>query len=129
MDLRKWSESEVEYGREVLGSALEGARSGREAFLSGRPLIPFLNESARKALVPAAVGACIGMLSGYAENNRQRSLGRALVFSLLGGVIGFGTGVAWESRRLTANAANGALRNIHKVRDEHWLEKHPVAYD
>lgn len=129
MDLRKWSESEVEYGREVLDSALEGARSGREAFLSGRPLIPFLNESARKALVPAAVGACIGVMGSYARNNRQTSLGKTLVFGLLGAVIGFGTGVAWESRRLTASAADGALRNIHKVRDEHWLEKHPVAYD
>jgi hypothetical protein len=129
MDLHKWSESEVEYGRKILDSGLEGARSGREAFLSGRALNPFLNESVRKALIPAAIGACIGMLGSYGGNNRQKSLGRTLVFGLLGGVMGFGTGVAWESRRLTASATNGALRNIHKVRDEHWLEKHPVAYD
>lgn len=128
MDLRTWSESEVEYGREVLDSALEGARSGRDAFLSGRPLTPFLSESVRKALVPAAVGTLIGVLGSYA-GDRQRTIGKILMFGLLGGVMGFGTGVAWESRRLTAGAANRALKNIHKVRDEHWLEKHPVAYD
>jgi hypothetical protein len=49
-------------------------------------------------------------------------------YGLLGGVIGFGAGVAWESRRLTASAACGALRNISKVRDEHWLERHPIDY-
>ena len=128
MDLRKWSEYEVEYGRKILDSGLEGARSGREAFLSGRDLAPYLGESVRKALIPAAVGVCIGVLGSYA-GDRRRSIGELLTFGLLGGVMGFGTGVAWESRRLTASAANGVLRNIHKVRDEHWLEKHPVAYD
>jgi len=24
--------------------------------------------------------------------------------------------------------ADGALRNIDKARDEHWLEKHPIDY-
>jgi hypothetical protein len=36
--------------------------------------------------------------------------------------------IAWQSRRLTACAANGALRNIGRVRDEHWLETHPIDY-
>jgi len=127
MDLRKWSRSEVEYGRKVLDSGLEGIRSGREAFLQGRSLTPFLNESVRKALKAAAIGACLGALSGY-RRNRNRSIGRMLVFGLLGGAIGFGTGMAWESRGLTESAAGAALRNIHHARDEHWVEKHPVAY-
>jgi hypothetical protein len=127
MDLREWSKSEAEYGRKVLDSGLEGALSGEEEFLHGRPLTPFLNESARKALAPAALGACIGILSSY-PGNGHRSMGRMLVFGLLGGAIGLGTGVAWESRHLTASAARGALQNIHRVRDEHWVEKHPVAY-
>lgn len=127
MDLRKWSKSEVEYGRKVLDSGLEGVRSGREEFLKGRPLTPFLNESVRKALKAAAVGACLGAL-GSRQGSRHRSIGKTLVFGLLGGAIGFGTGVAWESRHLTESAAGAALRNIHKVRDQHWVEKHPVAY-
>jgi hypothetical protein len=51
-----------------------------------------------------------------------------LAYGLLGGAIGFGAGVAWESRRFTASVADGALRNIGKVRDEHWLTKHPIDY-
>jgi hypothetical protein len=127
MNLREWSKSEVDYGRKVVGSGLEGARLGRDAFLNGRSLTPFLNESFRKALGPAAIGACIGAL-GSTFGNGKRSIGRTLLFGLLGGAIGFGTGVAWESRRLTASAAREGFRNIHKVSDEHWLEKHPVAY-
>jgi hypothetical protein len=127
MDLRKWSKSEVEYGRKVLDSGLKGIRSGEEAFLNGRPLTPFLNESARKALTPAALGACLGVLIS-SPGNEHRSIGRMFVFGLLGGVIGFSAGLAWESRGLTESAVSGALRNIHTARDEHWVEKHPVAY-
>jgi hypothetical protein len=127
MDLRKWSKSEVEYGRRILNSGRQGARSGEEEFLHGRPLSPVLGEAARMALKPAAVGACLGMLSSVSKN-RQRSVGRILAFGLLGGAIGFVTGLTWMNRRLTASAASGALRNINKVRDEHWVEKHPIAY-
>jgi hypothetical protein len=127
MDLRKWSKSEVEYGRKVLDSGLEGVRSGREAFLEGKPLTPFLHESVRKGLKAAAAGACLGALSGY-PGKGHRSIGRILGFGLLGGAIGFGVAVAWATRRLTESAADAALRNVHRVRDEHWVEKHPVAY-
>jgi len=127
MGLGKWSKSEVEYGRKVLDSGLEGARSGREEFLLGKPLKPFLEESVRKSWKVALAGAVLGALCASREN-RNRSIGRTLAFGFLGGAIGFATGVAWESRRLTESAAGAALRNIHKVRDEHWAEKHPVAY-
>ena len=127
MDVRKWSKDEVEYGRKILASGVEGARSGEEKFLHVRQLRLFLNDSAQEALKPAALGACLGMLSSHLGNENS-SLRRMLLFGLLGGAIGFGAGMAWESRRLTASAARGALRNIHTARDEHWLEKHPVAY-
>jgi hypothetical protein len=29
---------------------------------------------------------------------------------------------------LAASVAFGALRNIDRVRDEHWLERHPIDY-
>jgi hypothetical protein len=47
---------------------------------------------------------------------------------LLGGAIGFGLGLAWSSRRLTASVAEQAFRSMNKVRDEHWLENHPIDY-
>jgi hypothetical protein len=122
MGLRKWSESEIDYGRKVLISGLEGARSGREAFLNGRSLAPFLSESVRKAMKPAAIGACIGALGSF-PGNRQ-----TLAFGFLGAAIGFGAGLVWESRSLAASVASGAWNKISRVRDEHWFEKHPIDY-
>lgn len=127
MGIRQWSKYEVEYGRKVLDSGLDGARSGREAFLNGRSLTPFLNESVRYALKPAVLGACLGVLGGF-PGNRQKSVGRVLAFGLLGSAIGFSAGIAWANRGLAVSAAHGALRNIDRVRDEHWLEKHPIDY-
>jgi hypothetical protein len=51
-----------------------------------------------------------------------------LAYGLLGGAIGFGAAVVWESRCLTASIAGGALKNIGRVRDEHWLSNHPIDY-
>lgn len=127
MGLLKWSESEVAYGRRLLDSGVEGFRAGRDTFLHGDPLSPFLSDSVRKSLTPAALGALLGVL-GSAPANHHKSIARTLLFGLLGSAIGFGTGFIWESRHLTGTAARGAARNIHKARDEHWVEKHPVAY-
>jgi len=127
MELRNWSKSEVEYGRKVLNSGLAGARSGREAFLNGRPLTPFLSRAVRNASRPAAAGAILGVLGSY-PGDRHRSANRALAFAILGGAIGLGVSVVWQSRRFTASVASGVLKNIGRVRDEHWLERHPIDY-
>jgi len=127
MLLSEWSKSEVAYGRRVLNSGLEGARSGREAFLNGRPLTPFFRESFRKALIPAALGASVGLVTGC-PGRRQRSVVQVLASGLLGGLIGLGAGLVWEGRFLAGSAASNALKNIDRVRDEHWLEKHPIDY-
>jgi len=127
MQLSEWSKSEVEYGRRVFNSGLDGVRSGREAFLNGRPLTPFFRESCLKALKPAALGACIGLLASC-PRDRSRGTSRLMLSGLLGGLVGFAAGIVWESRFLTRNAADGALRGIQKVRDERWLQKHPIDY-
>jgi hypothetical protein len=127
MNLRKWSKSEVQYGRRLVGSGIDGIRSAEEQFLHGKPLAPFVNRSVEEALIPAAVGACLGALSSL-PSARQGRASRMLFFGLLGGAFGFGVGLLWEGRQITANAARGALRNVHQVHDEHWVEKHPIAY-
>ena len=127
MGSSSWSRSEFEYGRRVLNSGLDGARSGREAFLKGGSLSPFLTEAARSAVKPAGVGACVGILSGY-RGSEQTSIGRVLGFGFLGALIGFAYGLAWESRDLTASVAASALKNIGRARDDHWVEKHPIDY-
>lgn len=127
MTLREWSKASGEYGRKLVHSGLEGARTGREEFLHGKPLGPFLNESARHAFGPALIGACLGILGSHPGHGR-RATSKALAYGLLGGAVGFGAGLAWESRHLTESAAFGALRNISRVRDEHWFEQHPIDY-
>ena len=127
MDWRRWSKSNADYGRRLLSSGIEGACAGREAFLNGQTLAPFLGESVRRAWKPAVLGACIGVLGSY-PGCRQKSMARALASGLVGGAIGFSAGVAWESRRLTASVAGNALRKMDGVRDEHWLSKHPIDY-
>ncbi len=112
MNLREWSESEVEYGRKVLNSGLAGARSGREAFLNGRPLTPFLERSSPKCLNPSCRGSTrrhTGQFPGTQSQVRKKTI----VFGLFGWAIGLGVGIAWQSRGLTACAANGAL-------EEYW---------
>jgi hypothetical protein len=127
MLVAEWSKSEIDYGRKVLNSGLEGGRSGQEAFLRGRPITPFFRESFRKAMKPAALGACVGML-GVCPREGRRSPARILVSGLFGGLIGLAAGVVWESRFLAASVAGGACARIDKVRDEHWLERNPIDY-
>lgn len=127
MNLVEWSESSVDYTRKLVDSAFDGARAGEDEFLQSEPLAPFLEESARQAVVPAAIGACLGILSGLLNRDR-RSTRRVLTLGVLGGVVGFGAGVAWESRRLTASVASAAWKSIRKTRDEHWFEKNPIDY-
>jgi len=127
MHVAEWSKSEVEYGRRVLNSGLEGGRSGQEAFLHGRSVSPFVRESFRKAVRPAVLGALVGVLTGCPKSG-HRSPTRVLASGLLGGFIGLTAGVVWESRLLAASVAGGALSRIDKVRDEHWLERNPIDY-
>ena len=127
MNLREWSKSNADYSRKLVDSAVEGARTGEDKFLKEVPLVPFLNESARRSLAPAVVGACLGVLGGYLGNGR-RSTSKALADGLLGGAIGFGAGMIWENRELTASVVSSAWESIGKARDEHWFEKNPIDY-
>lgn len=126
MTAQQWLKSEVQYGRKVLHAGVEGSRSGQEAFLSGRSLTPFLNDSIHKALMPAAIGTFIGALGGVTQ--QKRTVGRVLTGALLGGTIGLLAGFAWETRGLSVSASRAALKKIGRVRDEHWFERNPIAY-
>jgi hypothetical protein len=127
MTVSEWSKSEIDYGRKLVHSGLEGARAGREAFLHGEPLAPVLDKSVRDAAVFAAAGTGAGLL-GSILGGRRPSAGRVLAFSIFGGAIGFGMGLAWRNRRLEMSVVSAAWKNMGKARDEHWLEKNPIDY-
>ena len=127
MNFLEWSKSNVDYGRRLMDSAVDGARTGEDELLKDESLAVYLERSAFHALGPAVIGACVGLLGGYLGNGRRNTT-RALAGAFLGGAIGFGAGVVWENRKLTANVASGAWKSINRTRDERWFEKNPIDY-
>jgi hypothetical protein len=125
MNFRQWSKSNIDYGLKLVNSALEGARTGETEFAKKEPLVPFIGHSAGCALIPAGIGTCLGLLY---RCNGQRSRVRTLGYGLLGGVVGFGVGVLWKCRPLTASVAATVGKNIRTTRNEHWFEKNPIDY-
>jgi hypothetical protein len=132
MSLLQWSESNFDYARKLASSGLEGAGFGRDEFLQGESVGPFLTEAARQALASAAVGVCLGTLgSRFARSDsrgNRKPAGRTVAFSLIGGVIGFAAGLIWNTQGLAANAARRGFEHTRPVRDERWLERHPINY-
>jgi hypothetical protein len=115
--------SEFTYSRKLFEAGLNAAGDGAR----NETLGPEFARAARAAWVPAAVGVAVGIL-GVCLVTKSRSGRGALVGGLLGGIIGFGGGVAWGSREATSAIARRAAKNVDEVRDQHWLEKNPIAY-
>jgi hypothetical protein len=127
MNLCAWVASIVDYGRELVGSAVQGAGKGRTAFLHGGPISPFLGDLNKKALKLATLGACVGALGGYLGRKHQPAV-RTVAYGALGGAVGFAAGFAWSSHTFAETVARGALTNVAAVRDQHWLKSHPIDY-
>lgn len=127
MNFLEWSKSNVEYGRRLVNSAIEGAHQAEDEFLREGPSAPHLSELSRHAMVPALIGAYVGALGG-SLGPRRRSPSRSLAYGLLGGAIGFSAGLLWENREFGANVASGAWKKVNQTRDEHWFEKNPIDY-
>lgn len=127
MSLRNWIDSNVEYGRRLALSGAEGAGAARQNFLNHEPLPLFLNQSLATAFKHATAGACVGILGAYLSG-RRRSTRRALAYGALGGAVGFGAGLSWRTHRLAAGMGRGALKQMSVVRNERWLERHPINY-
>jgi hypothetical protein len=117
--------SEFTYSRKLFEAGLNAASVGDGA--QNETLAREFTRAARAAWAPAAVGVAVGVL-GVCLVAKSRSGRGALVGGLLGGVLGFGGGVAWGSREAASAIARRAAKNLGAVRDQHWLEKHPIAY-
>ena len=129
MTTREWIESNIiDYGRNLVSSGLEGARSARKRNLEGTPVRSVLVSSVRSACMPAVIGAYVGALGASIGQRRKPNYGAVLGASLLGAAIGLTTGMAWGTRHLTGDMAREAKRNINAARDAHWLEKNPIDY-
>lgn len=117
----------LRYGRSLATSGAAGVRTGRDAYLNGKPLGEVLTQKAKASLGLAAIGACAGVLQCLVSN-RGRRLPKSVVLGSVGSAIGFVAGFAWKTRDLTASMVHGAAKNMDSARDEHWLERHPIDY-
>ncbi len=124
MSFGEWLEANIEEGRKLIGSGIEGADSARKTTLNQQPdLLPGRIGS----LKLAAVGACLGVVAGYFSD--ESHAGRnAAVGGLLGAALGLSGGFAWAGRHLAGAMTQGAVKSMGAVRNQHWLENHPIAY-
>jgi hypothetical protein len=128
MKIGDWLKSEVEYGRDLAGSGWQGARTARDSILQGEPVGTILGRSVRASWAPTVMGAGVGALCGLLAKRRKPNTIAVIAMGVVGGVVGFGAGVAWDTRQLSSGMARGALRKIGTARDSHWLGKHPINF-
>ncbi len=114
------------YGRRLVKAGISGIRTGRENFDPQRASA-LVSNSAGESLKLAVAGACLGILPAFLIRRRSR-LASALVLGAAGSAIGFCAGFSWKTRKLTSTLAHSAVREVRRVKDEHWLDKNPIDY-
>ena len=120
-----WLKSELQYGHDLIHSAVQGGRLAGEHALASEPVGTILARSVRQSLPWAAIGA---FLLGVYSATQHRTFRNQILFCVVGAVIGSGANVALSTRQLSGEIVHGAVRNIITVRDAHWLAKHPIDY-
>ncbi len=114
------------YGRKLVNAGISGIRTGRENFDPQRASA-LVSNSAEESLKLALVGACLGILPACLMRRRSR-FSSALVLGVAGSALGFCAGFSWKTRKLTSSLAHSAMREVRRVKDEHWLETNPIDY-
>jgi len=127
MSLDGWLKSGIEYGWDLLRSAVEGARSAEEQIREEESPGSVLRRSALISLAPTVAAASLGLAAGYLVS-RRKSAHRTAAFGLAGALIGFAGGMAWSTRHMAGDMARGAKKSVDATRNAHWLAKHPVDY-
>jgi len=116
-------ESDITYARDLVGAGLEGVTSALRRKGDGAAALPL----SVAVFLSTAVGAIVGVWQASRSRSRVSRYSLALG-GLAGSALGFGCGVAWESKGLAGTAARSAVHKVGSVRDARWLEKNPVAY-
>ena len=120
------SKTNLGYTRALVHSGLSGMRRGRDSELDGQPLSALLTRSARTGLNLALIGACAGVLAFYLSGRRR--IARTVACGVAGSALGFVAGFVWKTRHLTASMGRSAFKEMGVVRDERWIEKHPIDF-
>jgi len=127
MNVTEWVGENLEYARDLVSTALEGAKDGYSSVPEEDRLPKVLVKTAPSSLGLAVLGAGIGVMCGYLANKRKLNAESAL-FGVLGGLTGLVIGAGWSSRHATNGMASGAIKKVKSARDAHWLERHPIDY-
>lgn len=117
--------SRLAYGRKLVHAGISGIRNGRQD-LGPRSVSNSMVAAVPDSFKLAVVGACLGILPGLLM--RRRSRASAITLAAAGSALGFCAGFTWKTRKVTSSLAHSALREVRKVNDEHWLERHPIDY-
>lgn len=115
------------YGRRLVRAGISGIRTGRENFDPQRASA-LVSNSAEESLKLAVVGACLGILPACLMRRRSSRFSSALALGVAGSALGFCAGFSWKTRKLTSSLAHSAMREVRRVKDEHWLETNPIDY-
>jgi hypothetical protein len=127
MNVTEWVGENLEYARDLVNSALEGAKDAGHAVAEEDRLPKVLVKTAPSSLGLAAIGAGLGVFCSYVGNKRKLT-GESALFGVLGGVAGLLIGLGWSTRHLAKPLASGAMKGVSTTRDEHWLENNPIDY-
>jgi hypothetical protein len=125
--MKHYSPSNRLYCGQFIASTIKaGLSAGREA-LKHEPATVFLANAATESLKPMGVGACLGLLFQL-RNGQAAMFSNVLVGSFIGGVLGFVGGMLWKSRTPTKLGLRAAINHVGFIRDQRWLERHPITY-
>ena len=128
MNLDAWLKSGIEYGWDLLRSAVEGARSAEGQIREDEPPAEVLRRSAVNSVGPSLAVASLGLATGYLVSRGKSGHRAAAALGIAGALIGFAGGMAWSTRHVTGDIARGAKKSVDATRNAHWLAKHPVDY-
>jgi hypothetical protein len=115
----------LNYGRRLVHAGISGIRNGQDD-LPLHSVSHVMADALPDSLKLAAIGACLSLLPAC-FSRRPRPL-KAVALGVLGSALGFCVGFTWKTRGATSTLTRSALREVRKVNDEHWLEKHPIDY-
>src|SRR5690349_13837963 len=94
----------VDYGRKLIHAGVSGFRTGRDE-IDGQHARELLTSSAQESVRLAIAGACLGVVPGCLLARRSRTA-NALIFGVIGGVLGFATAFSWKTRSLSSTLAH-----------------------
>ena len=121
--MREGAVQHKSYGRKLVEAGIAGIRDG-DTRLPQCDARMCVSESLCGALGAVMAVAAAGWVASQVVRKGEGRTGKIAACSALG----LCAALAWQSRRAGLTLIRNASREMAKVRDEHWLEGHPIDY-